>query len=488
MLIRNAEILEPGAAVSPTRGDVRIADGRITAIDVGLPDRGSEPVIDAAGGALLPGLHDHHLHLFALAAAAGSLRCGPPEVAEEAMLGAALRRTADRHLADGEGDAWIRGVGYHESVAGELDAPRLDALERRVPIRIQHRTGACWIVNGAGLARLGLGGLLAPEVPAGVERDAGGRATGRLFRMDAWLRERLGAPAAPPRLDAVGERLARFGVCGVTDASPGNGPSELAAIGAAHARGALPQQVWLMGGRSLPEPCGAGVFRSAWKVILDEARLPELAVLEAGIAEAHADGRRVAVHCVTRTELVFAIAAFRAAGSLPGDRIEHAAVAPPELLEPVAALGLCVVTQPGFVRERGDAYLRDVAPRDRPWLYRGRGLLAAGIPLGGGTDAPFGDPDPWLAMQAAVDRRTTGGAVLAADEALSPDRALALFTTPAGDPGGAPRRVAVREPADLCLLDRPWRQARDVLSSELVVANVSGGRLVWSRTRGGRPA
>ena len=86
--------------------------------------------------------------------------------------------------------------------------------------------------------------------------------------------------------------------------------------------------------------------------------------------------------------------------------VEHAAVAPPDVASRLAKLSLTVVTQPNFVRERGDAYLADVEPRDRPWLYRGRGLLEASVPLGGGTDAPFGDPDPWAAMRAAVDRRT----------------------------------------------------------------------------------
>ena len=49
----------------------------------------------AAGGALLPGLHDHHLHLFALAAADASLRCGPPEVRNLRALADALDAAFD---------------------------------------------------------------------------------------------------------------------------------------------------------------------------------------------------------------------------------------------------------------------------------------------------------------------------------------------------------------------------------------------------------
>ncbi|MFP5305509.1 MAG: amidohydrolase family protein, partial [Gammaproteobacteria bacterium] len=187
---------------------------------------------------------------------------------------------------------------------------------------------------------------------------------------------------------------------------------------------------------------------------LHEHALPELDGLIAAIRASHAAGRAVAFHCVTRTELVFALAVLREAGVLRGDRIEHAAIAPPELVDEIAALGLIVVTQPNFIAERGDDYVRDVEAGDRPWLYRLRGLVDVGIALAGSTDAPFGQADPWAAMQAAIDRRTPSGAVLATDEALTPAQALALFLAPLDAPGVAARRIAVGAPADLCLLDR----------------------------------
>ena len=50
--------------------DVRCADGRVTDVALGPS---ADVTVDADGGALLPGLHDHHLHLFALAAARTSV-------------------------------------------------------------------------------------------------------------------------------------------------------------------------------------------------------------------------------------------------------------------------------------------------------------------------------------------------------------------------------------------------------------------------------
>jgi predicted amidohydrolase YtcJ len=74
-----------------------------------------------------------------------------------------------------------------------------------------------------------------------------------------------------------------------------------------------------------------------------------------------------------------------------------------------------------------------------------------------------------------VERRSRGGRVLGAAEALSPERALALFTTDPGAPGGSPRRVRVGAVADLCLLHEPWSVARCKLSKELVAQVLCGG-------------
>jgi predicted amidohydrolase YtcJ len=66
-------------------------------------------------------------------------------------------------------------------------------------------------------------------------------------------------------------------------------------------------------------------------------------------------------------------------------------------------------------------------------------------------------------MQAAVTRTTPRGVVLGADESLTPEQALELFLMPADICQRMPRRVEPGAAADLCLLDRPWQQARQNL-------------------------
>ena len=463
MLIRNAEIAS-GRCV-----DIRIV-GDIVA-QIGDVDRGplGELTIEAKGAALLPGLHDHHFHLLAYAAARDSIRCGPPAVANGAALADALHH---RQLASP--GAWIRGIGYHRSIAGDIDRDWLDRVVTISPARIQDRSGRLWILNSRALE------IVAPAGTGTPLEIVDGRLTGRLYDGDAWLRERIGKTVPPIR--AASAFLLSRGVTGITDTTPQNGPAEFELLRNAKAGGALVQDLLVMGNAGLDGLTDIpGLRTGARKIHLHETGLPDLDDLSDMVRQSHRRGRPVAIHCVTLTELVFALGAFDEAGSMRGDRIEHAAVAPPDILPSMAKLGVTVVTQPNFIRERGDAYLTDVDPADRPWLYRLRGFRNAGIPLAAGTDAPFGDADPWKAMQAAVTRRTAAGAVMGEGEALTPDEALALFTGEPDDPGGPPRVLRVGTAADLCLIDRPWREACADLSDVGVEKTIKAGRIVWSR-------
>ena len=105
-----------------------------------------ETVLNARGGELLPGLHDHHIHVFAAAAAYGSLDC---DVGSGAV-GDCRDRLAQR-LRGAAGSGWIRGVSYHEQQLGELDRWALDELCSDRPLRIQHRSGKLWVCNSLGL-------------------------------------------------------------------------------------------------------------------------------------------------------------------------------------------------------------------------------------------------------------------------------------------------------------------------------------------------
>src|SRR5487761_1346076 len=318
LLFRDADVLGAG------RCDVRVGNSQVTELGPGLPRRDEIPV-ECAGAALLPGLHDHHCHLLATAAASRSVDCGPPAVTTRQELSERLRAALPRN-------GWLRGVGYDDSVAGDLDAAGLDRLGPAVPTRIQHRGGALWIINGPGIRALGLDGdgITGPDGAdlegaegagldgAGIERDAAGRPTGRLWRADGWLRQRL-AEDDVPDVRGLSRQLASCGVTGVTDATSDLPPSALRTLLA----GGFQQRITSLGLEHGIEQVGLGPR----KIMVSDHALPVFGELAERIRAARP--RPVALHCVTRAALVLTLAVLQETGARRGDRIEHAAVAPP---------------------------------------------------------------------------------------------------------------------------------------------------------------
>lgn len=445
MLIRRASLLS-GDVVDIRLGQV------ITEIAEVLAPAGDEDVVEAGGGLVLPGLHDHHVHVRSAAAAMGSVVVGPPQVRDAGAFAAAVR------AAKPDDDGWIRAVGYHESVAGTLTRHVLDELNPVVPLRVQHRSGAMWILNSAALQRAGL----ADHVD------------GRLLRTEV-------SPAVgqrPPSLRALSDTLLRYGVTGVTDATPDQSAEDIAGLAEARRRGDFAPRLHCMA----PPDVRAvdGVTVGPTKRILDDSAL-DLAALEHWIRLCHNSDRAVAVHCVTVAQLVVTIAALRGAGPRPGDRIEHAAMVPADCVPDLAELGVTVVTQPNFVAERGDEYLADVPADEHDQLWRLATLVDAGVPVALSTDVPFGAADPWAAMRAAVHRRTPSGAVVGPAERISPRAALERFLGSPGAPA-APRRVEVGAPGDLCVLAAPVDVVLAELHPRLVSATVVEGSVASRAT------
>ncbi|OBI51879.1 amidohydrolase family protein [Mycobacterium sp. E796] len=431
MLIRRATLLD-GRTV-----DIRVG-AQIEEVGDGLVTGEGEGVLYAGGGTVLPGLHDHHVHLRSAASALDSFFVGPPGVSTKAQLTQLLSNATPGP------DGWIRAVGYHESVAGELDRTALDAVVRNVPVRIQHRSGALWILNSEALGRVGL-----PDHPDGRLRSADHGWSDALQQRETDLAE-------------LSRRITATGVTGVTDATPDLGADDMVALLVAHRRGEF-----------RPRPS----FLAPGKKILHDDRL-DLDALTAWIADRHGEGHPVAVHCVTAAQLVVTIAALRAAGSHPQDRIEHAAVVPDDNLADLADLGVTVVTQPNFVAERGDQYLADVPAAEHPQLWRVASLLDAAVPVALSTDMPFGHGDPWTAMRAAVYRTAPSGAVLNGNECVSALTALTMFLGRPDCPG-RPRSIEAGQPGDLCVLTEPPATALAELDAGMVAATVIGGELVY---------
>lgn len=458
-------------AAAGHRVDVAVRDGRVVAVESAAALTGTVEY-DGRGAALLPGLHDHHLHLLATAALVDSVDCSDIRTLDE--LGTRLRAAVPRV-------GWLRAVGHHEGRAGRLSRDVLDRLlgadRAATPARVRDHTGALWILNTAGLELLG-------DLPltADVERDADGRPTGRFWRFDTELGARLGRVS--PDLSALGAELARLGITGVTDATPGLARDSVNLLHEARLSGRLPQRLVLLGvpdDAELPATVAAGPA----KIHLRDHDLPTVETLASAIAAHHRNDRPVAVHCLGLDALVLTLAALAIVGPVPGDRLEHASVVPPTLLPELRDAGVRVVTQPAFLTVRGDDFLRDVEATEREWLWPWAGVAAAGVPVCGASDAPHGPVSPWQVVAAAAARRTPSGRVVGPHERIPPAQALRGYLTSPELPGGPVRTVVPGTPADLVLLRSGLDEALERIPDNPVRLTVAAGRTIYDAVADG---
>jgi len=397
---------------------------------------------DCGGAMLLPAFIDAHCHLLAAAAAARGIDCSPRAVSSIRAIQAQLRAAA----ADAGPDAWMRAVGYDETQLEERRHPScrdLDEASPHVPVRLLHRSGHAVVLNTPAMQLAGIG-TDTPEPPgAHIERFAGsGEPTGLLLEMSDVV-DRVVPPLPYGEIAAgmaeVSRRYLAAGVTAVCDATHTNDVSAWELLCRLHDDGHLPLPVVVMEGAEhageLPAAPQGTVARARHvKIMLSEVGglSPDERELARVVRELHVRGRDVAVHAVEERAVAAAIDALEAAvTAMPRahrHRIEHAALLPAGGAERMARLGVTVVTQPAFLLEQGDRYLRDVARDKHERLYPLGDLLRAGVRIAASSDAPAGSIDALAGVRAAVERRTASGAPIGASQAVALEQALAMWT------------------------------------------------------------
>ncbi|HYB63405.1 MAG TPA: amidohydrolase [Thermoplasmata archaeon] len=432
--------------------------------------------VDLAGGLVVPGLADAHLHLGDLTRA-------------EQMFDAATTPSIPelvRRLS-----AWAHTHPGVAVVGGGLDPGRLaerrwpmveelDAAVRDRPVVLYHPSGHAALVNSAALDRgpVPSSSSPVPRVPRGVLVEE------QLEALGPWVEE-----AVPLTLDAVeatAHRLVRLGITAVGTMS--TGADELALLQQLDEGGRLPIQVraYPVLADGIPDArlSGANGGRRCTvvgvKVFLDGAFGPRTAsldepyaddpstrgvdrgddaVLEVALEEARAAGLAPALHAIGDRAVGRAVRLLsKTRPGNPPARIEHASLVPPALFGPLRRVGASLVVQPGFLLS--DVWLQERlgVPRAR-WAYPFRSLADRSVPLAGSSDAPYDRLDPWPAMRAAVRRRDDLGrsANPSPDEAVSETEAFALFAQAASQALGDRERgrLEVGAPADLVVLGVP---------------------------------
>jgi predicted amidohydrolase YtcJ len=430
--------------------------------------------VDLGGATILPGFIDAHCHIGALAYLLATIDCGPAAAPTIAALQALLRDAntlADRTRTP---DGWITGHSFAENGVKErrfITRDDLDAVVPDKPCVVYHRSMHACILNSVGLREVGLD--VGEDPPFGkLGRDASGRPNGSvyelpMFELFADTSARFLRPLDTARhTEQVGRAADLFLAQGVTTVMDADLPglAGLETLRDVDAAGALPLRVLAMvNDRDADAMHDAGILGSRGRRL----RVPTIKVFSDGgmssrtaavhreftvppygrgvlfksydemvsiVRRAEAWGIQVAVHSQGDRGIETVLDAFEEvigtrgpAGNANRHRIEHGGMLLPHLLERAARIGIHVASQPGFFSTLADGWLEAYGEETHSY-YPFRSIRAAGLRVGGSSDAPVITPNVREALRDAVLRVSGSGVIVGPLERLSIADALELYT------------------------------------------------------------
>lgn len=467
-------------------------------------------VVDLAGGTVLPGLHDLHVH--PIYAGVRERRCKVPQ-------GSSLEQTLSivaEHVARAAPGAWVLGGQWDASALGvSPDRTMLDAIAPDHPVLLEDTSGHSSWVNSAALRAAGIGPGT-PDPPGGIfERDTVGRPTGVQRETAADL---LAASAPKPADEeveaalewALGEMLS-YGITSFTEAAVGftAGPrSELRAYTRLAARGAVKQRVRLSLVWSPYDPgcdeliamrnlyAGARLAPDCVKIFLDgvptdshtaamiepyadtvEGRGDEAGrhgmlaiaqpVLNEAVTRFDRTGITVKFHAAGDAAVRAALDAIEAARSANGPgpcmhNVGHCTFVTESDIGRAARIGATFEVSPYLWRP--SPICADIAAAVGPAAIRRvwpvREMLQGGALVVAGSDwCVVPSVNPWSAIETLVTRQEPGGgaASFGPDQAITLEQAFDLFTVNSARQEGMAHRVGRIEPgmhADVVVVDQ----------------------------------
>jgi len=436
----------------PQAGTIYIRGGHILKVsskdvDPGLVGAATQ-VIDCRGRTVIPAFHDAHSHVEAYTGRLLDIDLSPACVKSIEDI---INRIREAAAALPVG-TWIRCAGYNEFYLQEKRHPTARDLDRATtdhPVKLTQRSGHAHVLNNLALQLAGI--TAQSEEPPGcmIERDLeSGEPNGLLFGMGPYLSEKIppvGDTALEVAVSRAGRTLLSLGITTVQDASPGNGPERRTRFLDWKRRGVfLPRIIMMSGaeeailfhGGQTPVESETGLPRSAVKIMLDEVRgslNPSQAELNRLVLEIHGQGRQVAIHAVEEATVDAAITAIEQAMKQrprkdSRHRLEHCSVCTPAAAARLSRIGAAVVTNPAFIYYGGERYLSTVPQEQLRHLYAIKTMLAEGLRVAAGSDAPVSGPDPLKGIYAAATRLAENGQQVIHSQAISALEALRLYT------------------------------------------------------------
>ena len=430
-------------------------------------------VIDAVGRTITPGFIDAHMHpspTYPVTSLLGRVDLSPVSVGSIDDLIAALQEKA-RITPEGQ---WVIGTRYQDTKLGRHPTRHdLDRASTQHPIRIGHSSGHVSAVNSYALEMAGITRQTPDPAGGGFERDANGEPTGVVWENAIRLVNRAGPPLPEPTREEELEGLRRTyesflskGITSIVDAGGsstsfrryqdavaggqsvrvtimfrdryladlkklnlrtgfGDDHLRLGAIKMIHGNSLSGRTCWLYEPYDIINPKTGKKDYYGIPPARSQEQLDEL------IFEIHEAGFQVAVHANGDREIDMVLDAIeKAVARLPKPdhrhRIEHASVVNPGILERAKKLGV-VLALHSYVWEHGD---KMEAYGEARWgmMHANRSALDLGIPVAGNSDYGVSAADPLLRIQSMVTRTSAEGKVYGAEQRLSAEEAIAVWT------------------------------------------------------------
>lgn len=498
-------------------------------------------VIDAGGRSVVPGLIDSHVH--ALGVAEGEANGTFRELASVAEIQGWIRDKA-RTAPEGQ---WLWTPRVYPTRIGERRFPtraELDAAAPRHPVVVD---GAyALVLNTAALKAAGIDGATPAPEGGAIVKDEKGQPTGLLRNVGRLLARFQPTRDGGVPLDALAEVHRRYHQVGITSVIERGADLEgyrayerLEAQGRLGVRATVTLRVSSDGSvegteafiKSLPVRFAEGDDRlrvGPLKIVADGGILLGTSYMRepygmkaAGlygvddptyrgfltltpekirniIRTGHRMGWQMCAHVTGDggvDAVLDAVEAADADSSIRDRRFTliHAYFPDAATARRAARLGVCVDTQPAWYYKDADALVTGLGEeRLRPFIGLAE-WLRAGVKVALNTDHMFGlDPNaalnpfnPFLTMYAAVTRKTQGGRVIGAEEAVSRQDALRMMTINAAYLSFDEKKkgsIEVGKLGDLAILSDDFMAvAPERIKDIRVLATVVAGEVVHDR-------
>ena len=509
-IFRNGGVYD-GHRHLPRHGLV-VAGGRVAAVvpeaDLAAYDGPGSVTVDLAGGLVLPGFQDAHVHPVQAGVERSRCDLSGLDTRDEHLV--SVRAYAERHPER----PWVLGGGWSTPAFGPVGplAADLDAVVGDRPVFLANRDHHGAWVSSSALRLAGVHPGTPDPADGRIERDTAGRPTGTLHEGAMALVQRL-VPATTDAEADEGLRVAQaylhsLGVTAWQDAIlgayAGNADPADAYLRAvedgtltARVRGAL----WWERAEGLEQLARLVERRATYtrgRLVAGSVKVMQDGIVEnhtAGLSRPYrdgcgghthntglsfvdprvlrdavtrldAEGFQVHVHAIGDRAVGEALDAFEQARAANGPstgrhHVAHLQVVAPADRQRFADLDVTANIQALWavaddaMTEMTLPYLDDELAG---WQYPFGSLARAGARLAAGSDWPVSSPDPLAALHVAVNRSEPGaqGAAFLPDEALTVEQAFAAYTSGSArvnhhDDTGV---LAPGMLADLAVLDR----------------------------------